>query len=85
MVDPDALLPAEFEGPIKDAVAPGGGQIVQIMPGGDASNCVALDERPIAVGVKLEETLSANVVNVQDKAGVVSDLARKLGELGRLV
>jgi hypothetical protein len=85
MVGPDLLLPAKFKGPIKDAVAPSGGQVIETVPVGDASNRVALDKRPIALRVQLEEPLAANVVNVQDKAGVVCDPARKVGELGRLV
>jgi hypothetical protein len=66
---------------IKDAVEPGGGQVVEIVPVGDASSRVTLDERPIAVSVKQEEPFAANVVDVQDNARVVGDPSKKPWEL----
>jgi hypothetical protein len=84
-VGPDALLPAEFKGAIKDAVEAAGGQVVEIVLVGDASSHVMLDECPLAVSIKQEEPLAANGVGIQDKAGVVSDPSRKPWEFGRLV
>jgi hypothetical protein len=64
MVDPDSLLPAELEGTIEDAVAPGGGQVVEIVPVDDASSRVTLDERPVSISVEKKEPFAANVVGV---------------------
>jgi hypothetical protein len=85
MVGPDSLLPAELKRTVEAAVAPGGGQVVEIVPVDDASCRVKLDERPVAVSVEEKEPFAANVVNVQDNARVVGDPSRKPWELGRLV
>jgi hypothetical protein len=85
MVGPDLVLPSELEGTVVDAVAPGGGQVVEIVPVDDASSRVTLDERPIAVSVEQNESFAANAIDVQDNARVVNDPSRKPWELGRLV